>query len=464
VKIAVAKLLKDAGLPAIAPEDIVGHEDNVVEKVLVPLIRHAGYEQIERKPTLFHAIVGEPRAPDLGVARYRDIPSPLFGLIAEAKRPAVPLTAKLEEKLAGYCGLAGASYGILTNGVELVVIQPRNGVVDWAYLSNIPTAEKLARATTTEHPSYSPPQIIYAARITQDITEATIETLAKRCHEIIRTRKGMAVPQRLYEFSKLLITRILDERRFAQHEQTELFLTAPALADLEKRKVDVGKYVNALFGQVRDVVGIFQDHEVIDLPIDVIQQMVKYLDQFPLWSREIDVLGQVYEKFLVKTMTGQELGQYFTPRPVVQAVIEMVAPRHGQSILDPACGSGGFLIHALVYLKEKYDASEPGEVRALAQSIRGVDIFDTATKLCQINLFLHGDCHDNVVSRPLKKSFAVGDPWCQKAIGLAGQGREGRLGGLKVDDPQWPPPRALRCRDGHHPALPASSFGRRTRL
>jgi N-6 DNA Methylase len=75
----------------------------------------------------------------------------------------------------------------------------------------------------------------------------------------------------------------------------------------------------------------------------------------------------------------------------------MVAPRHGQSILDPACGSGGFLIHALVYLKERYEASEPEEVRALAQSIRGVDIFDTATKLCQINLFLHGDCHDNVV-------------------------------------------------------------------
>ena len=49
--------------------------------------------------------------------------------------------------------------------------------------------------------------------------------------------------------------------------------------------------------------------ERIDLPVDVIQTMVRYLDQFPLWSKEIDVLGQVYEKFLVKTMTGQELGQ-----------------------------------------------------------------------------------------------------------------------------------------------------------
>ncbi len=396
MKLDVSKLMEEAGLPTPLPEQLEGHEDNVAENVLVPLLRRAGYGKIYRKPTLSHAILGEVRAPDIGVARYRELPSPLFGIVADVKRPDVPLSAKLHEKLAGYCGLAGASYGILTNGVELIIIRPKNGVVDWDYIGRIPTAKELDRLVEKKPPSYSVPHIIYAGRITEDITEGTIETIAKRCHEIIRSRKGMAVPDRLYEFSKLLITRILDERRFAERTQPKLLVTAPALEDLKTRRVDVADYVNSLFAKVRNDVGIFGKGEGIDLPVDVIEQMVRYLDQFPLWSKEIDVLGQVYEKFLVKTMTGQELGQYFTPRPIVEAVVEMVDPARGQSIVDPACGSGGFLIHSLLYLKNKYGAKAATDTRILAQNIKGIDIFDKATKLCQINLFLHGDCHDNV--------------------------------------------------------------------
>jgi type I restriction enzyme M protein len=396
MKLPVAKLMDEAGLPPVNPDLLIGHEDNVIQSVLVPLLRHAGYCEIYNKPTLSHAIIGEPRAPDVGVAKYRDSPSPLFGIVADAKRTDVALSSKLEEKLAGYCGLAGASYGILTNGIDLIVIQPKSGVVDWDYLSRIPTAAELMKKIERRPPNYPIPHIIYAGRVTEEITESTIETLAKRCHEIIRSRKGMAVPDRLYEFSKLLITRILDERRFAEKEQPQLLLTAPALDELQERKVDVGSYVNSLFAKVKDAVGIFDAGEGIDLPADVIQQMVRYLDQFPLWSKEIDVLGQVYEKFLVKTMTGQELGQFFTPRPIVQAMVQMVDPSRGEVIVDPACGSGGFLIHSLIHLKTKYASRTATETRKLAQRIRGIDIFKTATKLCQINLFLHGDCHDNV--------------------------------------------------------------------
>lgn len=285
----------------------------------------------------------------------------------------------------------------MTNGIELIVIRPKNGVVDWDYLEEIPTKQALLQKVSKKPTEYPEPHIIYAGRITEEINESTIETLAKRCHEIIRSRKGMAVPERLYEFSKLLITRILDERRFSQGQQPGLFLTTKSLEDLERRNVDLGAQVNRLFSSVKDVVGIFGAKEGIDLPLDVVRQMVQYLDQFPLWSDEIDVLGQVYEKFLVKTMTGQELGQFFTPRPIVQALVQMVNPSRHHTILDPACGSGGFLINCLIHLKNRYGARTVKETRALAQKIRGLDIFEMATKLCQINLFLHGDCHDNVV-------------------------------------------------------------------
>jgi predicted RNA methylase len=399
MKLSVDTLMVGMGLTPPSPKQVSGHEDNVGENVLVPLLKSAGYDvesDIFRKPTLRHEIVGQMRAPDFGVYRYEEKSRQFFGIVADVKRTDVTLTHKLEEKLAGYCGLAGASFGVLTNGVDLIVIQPNNGVVDWDYFRKIPTKTELVRKIHKTPAHYTEPHIIYATRVTEEITEGTVETLAKRCHEIIRSRKGMGVPDRLYEFSKLLVTRIMDERAFVTKQQAELYLTSTALDKLSGLNVDLTSHVNGLFRRVGSEIGIFKEKEQIDLPIDVIQQMVRMLDQFPMWSQEIDVLGQVYEKFLVKTMTGQELGQFFTPRPVVDAIVAMVDPSANETILDPACGSGGFLISSLMYMKEKYSASAE-DLRRIAHKMRGVDIFETATLLCQINLFLHGDCHDNVV-------------------------------------------------------------------
>ena len=223
----VSDLMKDAGIPFL-PEQLVGHEDNVGENVLVPLLKSAGYDglgDITRKPALSHAIVGQSRAPDYGVYRYSDEPKLRFGMVCDVKRPDVPLAGKLVEKLAGYCGLAGASYGVATNGIKLLVIRPKNGVVDWEFEDGIPTKSRLQAKIGRKTPLYPLPHIIYANRIVEEFTESTIDAIAKRCHDIDRSRKGMMVPERLYEFSKLLITRIMDERRFAEGDQKSLFLT-----------------------------------------------------------------------------------------------------------------------------------------------------------------------------------------------------------------------------------------------
>lgn len=419
MRLSVKKLFQKAGLPPLRPEQIAGHEDNVGENVLLPLLLSAGFDasEVKRKPPLTHAIVGESRCPDFGIHKYQEKPKPLFGVVADVKAAGEDLS-RWEEKLAGYCGLAGAIYGILTNGNDLVVIRPKNGVVDWTYEDKIPTRNALVQRLQRKPTAYSEPHIIYATRITEEFNEGTVEALARHCHDIIRSRKGMTVPDRLYEFSKLLVTRIMDERHFAEGKQESLFLTEPALKDLEKRRVDLQGYIGRLFQSVKDDIGIFERTESIDLPLDVVRQMVELLDQFPLWSDEIDVLGQVYENFLIKTMTGQELGQYFTPRPIVRAVVEMVNPERGETVLDPACGSGGFLIGSLLHMKEKYDVHSPMDTKLLARPFRGADMLAEATKMCQINLFLHGDCHDNVFradsldpdSMPDFMLKALGDP------------------------------------------------------
>jgi hypothetical protein len=113
MKLSVATIMKQLGLQAMKPEQIAGHEDNIGENVLVPILGKLGYNHldIERKPSLSHAIVGEIRAPDFGICRYQDEPRRLFGMVADVKASDVTLGPNLEEKLAGYCGLAGASYG-----------------------------------------------------------------------------------------------------------------------------------------------------------------------------------------------------------------------------------------------------------------------------------------------------------------------------------------------------------------
>jgi type I restriction-modification system DNA methylase subunit len=398
--ISVSEYFKSLGLKYPSLDSLQGQEDNVGENIIVPLLearRYINPLDIIRKPQILHEIVGSRREPDYGIYQYQTKPRVLFGVVVDVKKFDEQLTPKMEEKLAGYCGLAGARYGLLCNGKELIIIRPIRGVVEWEYCDSIPDKEVLKKEIISEPKRYDEPSIVYAGRITNEVTAETVTDLAKRFHDIIRSRKGMAVPDRLYEFSKLLVVRIMDELGYKKGKQPDLYLTSKSLDKIVEAGGKVAQHVNNRFAVAQVELGIFKDGEVIDLPDDLIEQMIRELDEYALWSEQLDVLGQVYEQFLQNTMTGKELGQYFTPRSIVETIIQMIDPHQGQTILDPACGSGGFLIYALLYLVQKHRAYTEEERKAVAQPFKGADVFEKAASLCQINLWLHGDCHDNVV-------------------------------------------------------------------
>ena len=105
----------------------------------------------------------------------------------------------------------------------------------------------------------------------------------------------------------------------------------------------------------------------------------------------VDVKGEIYEGLLEKNASEVKsgAGQYFTPRPVIDAIVKCVMPKIGETVCDPACGTGGFLLAAYDHMKTQSQDRE--KLRKLRhESFSGVDIVDEVVRLCAMNLYLHG--------------------------------------------------------------------------
>jgi type I restriction enzyme M protein len=110
------------------------------------------------------------------------------------------------------------------------------------------------------------------------------------------------------------------------------------------------------------------------------------------WSKlDVDVKGEVYEGLLARNADDVRggAGQYFTPRPVIRAIVEVMRPEPMMRISDPACGTGGFLLAAFEYLKSR--TTNPREAAYLrTMALHGIDLVPNVARLCAMNLFLHG--------------------------------------------------------------------------
>jgi type I restriction enzyme M protein len=108
---------------------------------------------------------------------------------------------------------------------------------------------------------------------------------------------------------------------------------------------------------------------------------------------DIDVKGEIYEGLLEKNAqdTKSGAGQYFTPRPLIQALVDVIRPRPGDRIADPACGTGGFLLAAHDYVAKHYGMLDKDQWHHLRhEALHGWEIVDNTARLCVMNLYLHG--------------------------------------------------------------------------
>jgi type I restriction enzyme M protein len=109
---------------------------------------------------------------------------------------------------------------------------------------------------------------------------------------------------------------------------------------------------------------------------------------------DADVKGDIYEGLLQKNAEDVKsgAGQYFTPRPLIRAIVDVMQPKPGITIMDPAAGTGGFLLAAHEYISHHYAREMDTEEKRFLklEALRGVEIVDAAARLCAMNLFLHG--------------------------------------------------------------------------
>lgn len=126
-----------------------------------------------------------------------------------------------------------------------------------------------------------------------------------------------------------------------------------------------------------------------------LERLVKELIGKESWmSLDADVKGTVYEDVLERNAqdTKGGAGQYFTPRPLIRAIVDCIRPKPGETIADPACGTGGFLLaaheHIVANHGKKMDKDDRQHLKLHA--LRGVEIVDQVTRMCAMNLMLHG--------------------------------------------------------------------------
>lgn len=137
----------------------------------------------------------------------------------------------------------------------------------------------------------------------------------------------------------------------------------------------------------------------------VINKIVEGVDFNKAQDRHL--FGDLYEQILRDLQNAGNAGEYYTPRPVTQFMVDMVAPQLGEKILDPACGTGGFLTCAIEYVR-KHHVKTVEQEQLLQASIYGVEKKPLPHLLCTTNMILHGiDVptnvrHDNTLSRPLR--------------------------------------------------------------
>ena len=129
---------------------------------------------------------------------------------------------------------------------------------------------------------------------------------------------------------------------------------------------------------------------------ETLAQIVEKLDPLLLTAVDVDIKGSAFEHFLQKTTSTQnDLGEYFTPRHIVRAMVALVDPKLGEAVYDPFCGTGGFLTETFRYIMQtgKLNSEEMNKLQN--DTLFGREITSTAV-IAKMNMVLYGDGHSGV--------------------------------------------------------------------
>ncbi|WP_277984584.1 N-6 DNA methylase [Sphingomonas faeni] len=287
-----------------------------------------------------------------------------------------------------------AAYGMWTNGLERFCYRrvDQGGKVIFEEIPDIPTKgrndDEVERPRFDQLKAASSDALLFAFR---------------RCHNYIAGNQGLQKPEAFWELLKIIFCKIHDER---SSDEVEFFATSKERHGLNGQ-LKVKKRIGALFDEVKaEYSTIFRDNEEVDLNESVLSYIVTQLQMYSLLESDIDVKGRAYEEIVGSNLRGDR-GEFFTPRNICQMAVAMLDPHEKQLIMDPACGTGGFLITAMNYVIEKVRITEiekwGGNIERAETAIRsrvqrfaqlyiiGTDLNPNLVKASKMNMVMNND-------------------------------------------------------------------------
>lgn len=222
-----------------------------------------------------------------------------------------------------------------------------------------------------------------------------ISALAK-CHDTVWQGGRLAPTTAFDEVSKLLFCKLRDEKLTKKNSDYKFQIGTHETAK------EVYKRINAIYQDAKQ-----EDAEVfkedIRLEAEIVYSVIEHLQGLAINKIDLDSKGIAFEKFMEDFFKGK-MGQFFTPRNIIKFCVDFLEPEKKDLVLDPACGSGGFLLHALDRIRE-YAERNYNEREAFnfwhefaMKNLYGIEINDQIARICKMNMIIHDDGHTNVIS------------------------------------------------------------------
>ena len=224
---------------------------------------------------------------------------------------------------------------------------------------------------------------------------AIVSKLWNYCH-VLRD-DGVGYDDYVEQLTYLVFLKMADEQTKPPFNHEPVI---PSGLDWESLLAQSGEGLEAQYRRILEKLGVGDDtlgvifrkaQNRIQDPAKL-ERLIHMIDGESWMGMDVDVKGEIYEGLLQRNAEDVKggAGQYFTPRALIKAIIEVMRPAPGQTICDPACGTGGFLLAAYEYLTSRHRLDRD-QVRFLRErTFRGVDIVDRVVRYCVMNLYLHG--------------------------------------------------------------------------
>ena len=225
----------------------------------------------------------------------------------------------------------------------------------------------------------------------------------EKCHQTLWGGGRLSPPAAFGELCKILFVKNVDERTTKRRHfyQFQIRTHEPAL--------HLGTRLRAVYQQAQD-----EDPDVFTESIKIadgtLRTLVSHLQGINLTRTDLDTKGVAFERFMDGFFKG-DFGQYFTPREIIALAVEMLQPTNRETVLDPACGSGGFLLHALDYVRHQADQEFPHHEtdptaakdhlvywhKFARSNLHGIEINDEIARVAKMNMIIHDDGHTNII-------------------------------------------------------------------